>query len=298
MGQPTFKVTIIMELICNELSFMPLAENIHQVEDRFLILINTFKEAKAKFGFNKVSFQNNLSDQPVTEELNFVQAVSSFSSKDLKRAVLTFLNPPYFDDLTESETDSFLESNYRVVSEDCPTTEEPFGFPVAHIKGVPTISIQSHSFWEINSISIQKYSLAPQVIFNVPNICMSGDCDSGELTNWATNSLSKSISTKDELVLFLGFTKYEANIRDDFLNQLLEWKNTEYKIFQHTLTLMKDVELHPFSGGMGQTENLKNRGKEASKRITNRYPDGDRLSYKIEENVVTFIACKGHYKFH
>lgn len=287
-----------MELICNELSFMPMAENIHQVESRFLTLINTFKKAKAKFGFNKIRFQKHLSNQQVTEELNFVQAVSSFSSKDLKRAVLTFLNPPYFDDLTESETDSLLESDYKVVDEDCPTTEEPFGFPVAHIKGVPTISIKSHSFWENNSISIQKYSLDPKIIFDVPNICESDDCDSEDLTNWANNSLSKSISTKDELVRFLGFTKYKTNIQDDFLNQLLEWKNNEYKIFQYTLSLMKDVELHPFSGGMGQTENLKNRGKEASKRITNRYPDGDRLSYKIEENLVTFIACKGHYKFH
>jgi len=49
---------------------------------------------------------------------------------------------------------------------------------------------------------------------------------------------------------------------------------------------------------MGQTENLKNRGKEASKRITNRYPEGDRLSYFLEKNNVTFLACKGHYKFH
>lgn len=57
---------------------------------------------------------------------------------------------------------------------------------------------------------------------------------------------------------------------------------------------MKDVELHPFTGGMGQTENLKNRGKEASKRIN----ISDRLSYLVENNTVTFIACRGHYEFH
>jgi Txe/YoeB family toxin of Txe-Axe toxin-antitoxin module len=57
---------------------------------------------------------------------------------------------------------------------------------------------------------------------------------------------------------------------------------------------MKDVEVHPFTGGMGHTENLKGRSKEASKRVT----QVDRLSYSIENDVVTFLACKGHYDFH
>ena len=64
--------------------------------------------------------------------------------------------------------------------------------------------------------------------------------------------------------------------------------------FKRILLLMKDVEVHPFVGGIGKTENLKNKRKEASKRITSL----DRLSYTIENNVVTYIACKGHYDFH
>ena len=283
-----------MDLIFNELSFIPLAENIQQVENRFKTLLNAFKEAKTKFGFKKIRFQNNLSDQRVTEELNFVRAVDLFSSKDLKRAVVTFLNQPYFDDLTKKETDNYLRSNYKVVSKDCPTNKEPFGLPVAYIKGVPTISIHSHSFWRNNSISVQKYSLDPQVTFDVPNICMANDCESEALTKWATDSLSKSIFTKEKLIFLLNFSEYQVNIEDNFFNELIEWKNNEYKTYQRTLALMKDVELHPFKDGMGKTENLKNRGKEASKRITDR----DRLSYEIENNVVTFIACKGHYEFH
>lgn len=283
-----------MDLIFNELSFMPLTENMQQVENRFKTLHNAFKEAKTKFGFKKIRFQNNLSDQSVTGELNFVQAMDSFSSKDLKQILLTFLSPPYFDDLTKEETDNYLSSSYRVVSKDCPTNEEPFGLPVAYIKGVPTISIHSHSFWRNNSISVQKYNLDPQVTFDVPNICIANDCESEELIKWATDSLSKSISTKEELIHFLNFSENQVNIQDNFFNELIKWKNNEYKIYQRILALMKDVALHPFIGGMGKTENLRNRGKEASKRITS----GDRLSYEIENNVVTFIACRGHYEFH
>ena len=176
-----------MDLIFNELSFMPLAENIQQVENRFKTLYNAFKEAKTKFGFKKIRFQNNLSGQWVTEELNFAEALSSFSSKDLRRFLLTFLNPPYFDDLTEEEENNYLRSSYGVVSEGCPTNKEPFGLPVAYIKGVPTISIHSHSFWRNNSISVQKYNLDPQVTFDVPNICIANDCESEELITDVTH---------------------------------------------------------------------------------------------------------------
>jgi toxin YoeB len=91
-----------------------------------------------------------------------------------------------------------------------------------------------------------------------------------------------------------AYRKYEVIFSESFLQQFFEWKNTDMDSFKYLLLLMKDVELHPFTGGRGQTENLKNRGKEASKRIN----INDRLSYTVENNVVTFIACKGHYEFH
>ena len=102
-----------MDLIFNELSFIPLAENIQQVENRFKTLSDTFKEANTKFGFKKIRFQRNLSVQLVTEELKFAEALSSFSSKDLKRFLLTFQTRPYFDDLTEEETDNYANQGLK-----------------------------------------------------------------------------------------------------------------------------------------------------------------------------------------
>jgi len=287
-----------MELICNELSFYPLAENVSQVEQRFKILFDTFKEAKKRLGFNKIRFQNNLSTQSVTPEDNFIQAVSSFNNSTLKNVALTFLAPPYLDDLTEEEIEAFLESNYEITSQDCPNNDEPYGLPVAHIKSLPTISFKSHSFWKNSSIKLRKVDSEGEVLFEVPNICTESDLDSDEFSNWKDVSFSKTITTKEALIQFLGISKYSLNVSDNFFAELMEWKEQEIKIYSYTLALMKDVELHPFTGGMGRTENLKNRGKEASKRITNRYPDGDRLSYSIENNELLFIACKGHYNFH
>src|SRR5690606_39630191 len=60
---------------------------------------------------------------------------------------LTFLNPPYLDDLTDRELEEFYSSEYQITDEGCPTTEAPYGFPVAHIKSSPTISLNTHAFW-------------------------------------------------------------------------------------------------------------------------------------------------------
>ncbi|MNG09488.1 hypothetical protein D3C84_929070 [compost metagenome] len=63
--------------------------------------------------------------------------------------------------------------------------------------------------------------------------------------------MSKLITTADILKKYLGFTKYEVTINDDFMHQLIEWKTKDTKIYKYTLLLMKDVQLHPFNGGMG-----------------------------------------------
>ena len=130
------------------------------------------------------------------------------------------------------------------------------------------------------------------------NVCLESDIASREIKEWADMSMPKFIDTKEILTKYLGFTKYQPVFTDHFMEQFLGWKSDNFETFKYLLLLMKDVQIHPFTGGMGKTENLIGRGKEASKRVTNSYPDGDRLSYTVENNIVTFIACKGHYEFH
>ena len=289
-----------MQLVFNELSLHPQMGSVKVAENNFKTMIGTFKKAKEAVGFKSILFQNNLSTQRVVGTISFVQLLDFLENKDLKRALITFLNPPYLDDLTEAELEAFFSSEYKLVDEGCPTTAAPFGLPIAHIKSVPTISLNTHEFW--NNLKVNLTRIGDEnienVCFSVSNICLSEDIGSQEFGDWISDSMASKIDDKEALDKYLGYAKYSAHFEDNFFNELMGWKEENIKLYKYTLALMKDVELHPFTGGMGQTENLKNRGKEASKRITNSYPDGDRLSYRVENNVVTFIACKGHYKFH
>lgn len=206
------------------------------------------------------------------------------------------IKAPFIDQLADVELEEFVNGSFEVSDEGCPLDISPFGLPIAHIKSVPSLSLDTHEFWSRNKIGIKKKLdfNAENLYFHVYNICKEGDIFSDDLLEWADNYMSFKIQNQEELSNYLSYTKYTHHFSQDFLQQLFGWKENDIDKFRYILLLMKDVEKHPFTGGMGQTENLKNRGKEASKRVSQE----DRLSYTLANNVVSFLACKGHYNFH
>ncbi len=289
-----------MNLVFNELSINPLSENGHIAENRFRTLLETFKEAKRVYGFKHIRFPNDYAFLQVTPTQTFLEWVSALNNRDIKDLIMSLCKKPYVDELSEAEQDTFFESNYTLIGEDIIEDCKPIGLPVSYIKTMPAISLDSHVFWRNRKISIRKstHNSTKCIDFIAYNICIKSDIISDEIQEWANLSMPILIDTKERLSQFLGFTIYKVDFMDDFIEQLFIWKTDDFETFKYILLLMKDVQIHPFTGGMGKTENLKGRGKEASKRITNSFPDGDRLSYILENNIVKFIACKGHYKFH
>ena len=289
-----------MELLFNELSYFPLATSVVEAENRFIQLLKTFKEANTLFGFKKILFQMDLSTQPITTDENFYETIKLFSKSSVKNNILTFIRKPFVDDLEEEEMEVFFESNYKITDDNVPVKTEPFALPIAHIKSTMTISFNSDEYWQNRKVNILKTntSATENLNFSTYNICLETDLKTAEITEWSNNVYSNKIDDEEKLTYYLSYNKYDLVFGGDFMEQFLQWKVDDTIIFKRILLLMKDVELHPFSKGKGKTENLKNRGKEGSKRITNTYPNGDRLSYSIENDIVTFIACKGHYDFH
>lgn len=74
---------------------------------------------------------------------------------------------------------------------------------------------------------------------------------------------------------------------DDYLY----WQSHDKKILRRINQLIRDVEREPFSG-IGKPEPLKgNLSGFWSRRIDN----SNRLVYRIKENVLEILSCKGHY---
>ncbi len=289
-----------MELICNELSFYPLANNSYEAVERFRLLLMTFKSANEKYSFNHIRFPKSYAAQYVISNLTLFEWISTLSNPTLKSLILSLFKSPFTDDLEEAEMNHFFASSFVIKESNVPVSYTPVGLPVAHIKSLPCISFKSHVCWQnrLIELSMQNDNSGIETIFSVYNLCDPVDLEMPEIIVWSETSLPEFVDSTDNLSIYLNYTRLDAEFTDDFMEQLFSWKEKDFDVFRYILLLMKDVELHPFTGGRGQTENLKNRGKEASKRINNVYPNADRLSYIIENNVVTFLACEGHYTFH
>lgn len=289
-----------MELVCNELSLFPLVSSNQEAEELFKNTLKTFEVFKEKFGFNHIRFPIDFQNQQITSSHTYVEWIETISSKILRDTIIKLFRSPFTDDLNPDELDVFFKSEYKIAHKDVPAKSNPIGLPVAHILNTPTISFNTHPFWQKRKINISKVntSESENLVFVTYNLCLDSDHESQEFSEWTNLSMVESINSIEILKKYLNFKKYTVHFTEDFIRQLFEWKKENPKTYKSILILMKDVQLHPFTGGMGQTENLKNRGKEASKRITNSYPEGDRLSYFLENNRITFVACKGHYQFH
>lgn len=289
-----------MNLVFNELSIHPIVDNGQIAEERFKKLLKTFKEARDVYGFKHIHFPKNYPLLQITTTQTFYEWVSNLTNRTIKNLIIDLCKTPFTDELEEAELDAFFGSDYTLLGDDVPIDIEPVGLPVSHIKAIPTISLDSHLFWHNRRIIIRKSNENSNENIDVStfNICSDTDIITKEINEWADMSMPKLIDDSEVLKKYLSFTKYQTTFTENFMSQLLNWKTDDFNSFKYILLLMKDVQIHPFTGGMGKTENLKYRGKEASKRINNSYPNGDRLSYSIENNIVTFIACKGHYEFH
>jgi len=288
-----------MHLIFNELSFQPIATNSHIAEERFNTLLQTFNSAKEKYDFKHIRFPQNFSAVQITTSQTFIEWITTISKSKLRDLLFSLYTKPFLDDLDQDEVEIYFESEYTIDNKNVPNKEAPIGLPIAFIKSFPAISIDSHKFWRNRKIYFSKVykNTVENATSFAYNICQQNDINSTELNEWANYCMSEVIDSEEMLKNYLSYKNYSILFTDNFMEQLFEWKANDTERYKYLLLLMKDVEIHPFTGGMGHTENLRYKGKEASKRITP-IPQSDRLSYTLENNIVTFIACKGHYDFH
>ncbi len=282
-----------MDLIFNELSYQPLANSSFELEERYKQLLKTFKSAKAAYSFRSIRFPVNYGENLVMPNTVFKQWIFQLKNPTLQALILNLCKPPYLDDLDSDELHVFYSSTFEIDDSDVPTNDSPLGLAVSYINGLPAVSFDSDLFWRKGKINVKIFNEYNEHTFPVYNLCLE-DLNSPEINEWVENEFINEVKTEDLLKLYLRYTRYDILFTELFSSQLWQWEASDPAIFKRILQLMKDVQLHPFSGGIGRTENLLNRGKEGSKRITGLH----RLSYKLENNIVEFLACHGHYDFH
>lgn len=78
----------------------------------------------------------------------------------------------------------------------------------------------------------------------------------------------------------------------DAFREYNEWMETDAETLQKIILLLRNIQGTPFSG-LGKPEPLKgNFSGYWSRRITH----ADRLIYKVSNNDIEIIKCRGHYQ--
>ena len=72
---------------------------------------------------------------------------------------------------------------------------------------------------------------------------------------------------------------------DDAWEEYKEWLNVDKKILKRINELIKDIERYGVLEGRGKTKKLK-------------YREEYRLIYKVQNNIIIIVSCKGHYDDH
>ena len=77
---------------------------------------------------------------------------------------------------------------------------------------------------------------------------------------------------------------------DDAWEEYKEQLNVVKKILKRINELIKDIERYGVLEGRGKPKKLKYR-EEYSRRIDEEH----RLIYKVQNNIIIIVSCKGHY---
>ena len=79
---------------------------------------------------------------------------------------------------------------------------------------------------------------------------------------------------------------------DEAWKEYVEWQTIDRKIVKKINELIKDIERNGALNGIGKPEKLTNNLSRLCSRGIN---DKDRLVYKLENDFIVILQCKGHY---
>ena len=79
---------------------------------------------------------------------------------------------------------------------------------------------------------------------------------------------------------------------DEAWEDYLYWQNQDKKTLKRVNALIKDIERNGFDSGLGKPEPLK---ENLSGFWSRRIDDVNRLVYRVQDEILQIVSCKGHY---
>jgi toxin YoeB len=194
---------------------------------------------------------------------------------------------PFIDDSDKEISNNYIENKFYLTKESIEIKCD--GFAAAILYDTLAISFFSEPFWDeieffINVIPDKNEPYKHSVL----HVAKQEHFESIKIKNWNQKKILSNLNNTEDLKRI--YPDYEFDINS--INDIFYWKNANSDTFSRLQVLLRDIKSHPFTGGLGHTEVLKNAAGICSKHLTH----GDRITYKkVEGDRFLIISCKGHY---
>lgn len=269
-----------MDMIFNELSTQPVAENRAEGLERVDALIKTFKRAK-KFNFNKIRFEEAIDQITLSHDYTLNNFCSDYRDKGmLLRGLAKY---PFIDEDSEEEN-RYCVNNFSISKNG--ESIATYGLATAWLYATIGIGFASETFWGNFEFEL---SVSGEETQTTTVLCASNPehFNSGAFSNWQDTKNINRLAHGETLTVLFNDYDFNQQAQEDILFWI-----TSRAVTLRLYKLLKDIKYNPFTGGIGKTEPLKNHTDTYSKRID----DANRLVYQvITDRKIIIQSCRGHY---
>ena len=141
-----------MELVFNEISFLPHSDNEYALKEQFINMLKLYEKTKADYGYKHLVFPSNMGETKVTSDKTFIQWAYSIQNQGEKNKILSvpFVRP-FANDVLEEKVKELHK--YYYTNEEAGIIEQYcIGLPTAYLKEKTTISLAAHKCWQTSKI--------------------------------------------------------------------------------------------------------------------------------------------------
>lgn len=273
-----------MEVYFNELSVCPKSKTIVEAQKNVTILLTALKELR-KHDFRVMRTHDNFFVEELSDGYTFSDFVNDNDvSRDLRILLQSMAKSPFLKKDSEEEEifilNTFKSENHireKVAVE---------GIASANLNNSPAVSIPSCDAWKKDSLDL----FVESTIGTSYNTSVINFWNEESVLYWFLSIIDTlPLNTIDNIKKVFPEDKFKFD--QQAIDELIAWYYDDERYQNKIRDLIFDIPLHPFVGGIGFTEVLRDKGGKASKRIVKK----DRIIYTYTHALITIHQCRGHY---
>lgn len=144
-----------MELVFNEISFLPHSNNEHALKEQFINMLKLYDKTKELYGYKHLIFPSNIGETKVTADKTFVQWAYSIPHQGDKNKILSvpFVRP-FASDVLEEKIKELHK--YYYLNKDAGIEEYCIGLATAHLKQKVSISLATADCWNTSKVGFKE----------------------------------------------------------------------------------------------------------------------------------------------